>query len=112
MRRFLGVVSVAVLALGPCLPARAADETNVRAIIDKGIKALGGEENLVRAQTATWKTKGKFILEGTENPFTTHTTVQGLDHYRQEFEGEYNNMPVKFVRVLDGDKGCEEKGPA
>ena len=36
--------------------------------------------------------------------------MQGLDHYRSEFEGEFNGNPIKGVTVLNGDKGWRKFG--
>lgn len=110
MRRFIGAVFVAALVCGPVGLARAAEEKGVQAIVDKAVKALGGEEKLAAAKTATWKTKGSFDINGSENPFTSHTTVEGLDHFRQEFEGEFGGNNVKGVVVLNGDKGWRSFG--
>jgi hypothetical protein len=46
-----------------------------------------------------------------EGDFTAQTTVQGLDHYRGEFESEFGGMKIKAVSVLSGDKGWSKFGP-
>ena len=38
------------------------------------------------------------------------STVQGLDHYRSEFEGEFDGNTVKGVTVLNGEKGWRNFG--
>jgi hypothetical protein len=110
MRRIIGTVCVAALVCGPVGLARAAEGKDAQAIVDKAIKALGGEEKLAAAKGATWKAKGTIEINGGENPFTTHTTVQGLDHLRQEFEGEFGGNTVKGVVVVNGDKGWRSFG--
>jgi len=80
------------------------------AVIDKAVKALGGVEKLDAAGVVTWKTKGKVTLEENENKFSTKITAQGLDHFRQEFEGEFAGNSIKGVTVLDGDKGWRKFG--
>jgi hypothetical protein len=82
-----------------------ADDADPKAVIDKGIKALGGEEKLAKAGTYSWKAKGTITFNGNDNEIKTQATVQGLDHYRSEFEGEFNGDTVKGVLVLNGDKG-------
>jgi hypothetical protein len=37
-------------------------------------------------------------------------TIQGLDHVRQEFEGQFNGNTVKGVTLLAGDKGSRHFG--
>jgi hypothetical protein len=109
MRRFLSAVLLMVLATGVASPVRAADD-DAKTILDKAIKALGGEENLSKVKAATWKGKGKINFGGTENEFTSQTTVQGLDHVRSEFEGEIMGNKFKGVTVLAGTKGWRKFG--
>src|SRR5262249_39611545 len=89
---------------------RAGDGKGVDAILDKAVKALGGEDKLSKAKTFTWKGKGKINFGGMESAFTSQTTVQGLDRVRAEFEGEFGGMPIKGVTVLNGDKGWRKIG--
>jgi hypothetical protein len=110
MRRFLGAVAVSALVLGASTLARAADEKDAKAILDKAIKALGGEEKLGAAKAITWKAKGKINLGGNESEFTSEATAQGLDHYRSSFEGEFNGNKVKGDGAVNGDKGWRQFG--
>src|SRR5262249_55223757 len=102
MRRFIGAVMMTVIAFGLGNSARADD---AKAVLDKAIKALGGEEKLNSLKAATWKTKGKITFNGSDNPFSTQTTIQGLDHFRQEFEGDFGGNQIKGATVVNGDKG-------
>lgn len=109
MKRF--VCSMLAFSCYAVLCATAqADEKDASAVLDKAIKALGGQDNLKKAAMATWKGKGKITLGDNENQFSTQTTVQGIDHYRGEFEGEFNGNQVKGVTVLNGDKGWRKFG--
>jgi hypothetical protein len=36
---------------------------------------------------------------------TTQSTSQGLDHFRQDFEGDFGGMKIMGTTVLAGDKG-------
>jgi hypothetical protein len=110
MARFIGAVLAGVLVSGLGSAARAADDKDTKAILDKAIKALGGEEKLKTLKAATWKAKGKINFGGNESDFASQTTVQGLDHFRQEFEGEFMGNKVKGVTVLKGDKGWRKFG--
>jgi hypothetical protein len=101
MKWFLGAMLATALVSGP---ARA-DDQDAKAILDKGIKALGGEEKLGKGGAFSWKAKGTITIEGNDNPISTQSTVQGLDHYRTEFEGEFGGNTIKVVTVLHGDKG-------
>jgi hypothetical protein len=99
-----------VLVLSPSGTSRAADASDAGAVIDKAIKALGGEAKLSNIKAASWKLKGKITFGDQDNAFTGRATVQGLDHSRQEFEGEFGDMKVKGVTVLAGDKGWRKFG--
>jgi hypothetical protein len=109
MKRIIGAVLVAVLASGLSSPVRA-DDKDAQTILDKAIKALGGEDKLGKVHAATWKSKGKIYFGGSENSFTSQATMDGLDHYRGEFEGEFMGNTVKGVSVLNGDKGWRDFG--
>lgn len=110
MMRTIGAVCMASLVF--CLSgiARAADVKDAKAILDKAIKAVGGEEKLSSIKAASWKYKGTINLGGNDNPFTGQTIVQGLDHFRQEFEGEFGGNQIKGVTIVAGDKGWRKFG--
>jgi hypothetical protein len=110
MKWFLGsmLATMFVVALG--VQAGAADDKNDNAILDKAIKALGGEEKLSKVKAATWKAKGTITFNGNDNKFTSTTTVQGLNHFRSVFEGEFGGNKVKGITVLAKDKGWRKFG--
>jgi hypothetical protein len=108
MARFIGLAFAAALALALGGPARAADDKDAKAILDKAIKALGGEEKLKALQAVTWKAKGTISFGGNDSDFTSRATAQGLDHYRGEFEAEFGGNKIKGVTVLAGDKGWRQ----
>jgi hypothetical protein len=102
----LGTVVAAVLAG----PVRADQDQDVQAVLNKAIKALGGEENLGKLKAATWKYKGNFFIEGNANKFSGQTTIQGTDHLRQEFRGEFMGNKVEGVTVISGKMGWRKFG--
>jgi hypothetical protein len=109
MKRFLGAMLATVLVAVPAGPAPGGDK-DASAVLDKAIKALGGEATLRKAEAITWKARGKFINDGNENAFTNDSTVQGLDHLRMEYQDENDGNPVKGVTVVNGDKGWRKYG--
>ena len=109
MKWFLGAVLATLVLTGPISPARA-DDKDPNTILDKAIKALGGEEKLNKVGAITWKFKGTITFNGSDNDIKIHATAQGLDHYRSEFEGEFGGNPIKGVTVLNGDKGWRKFG--
>jgi hypothetical protein len=109
MKRVIGAVIAFLLAAAPATTSRA-DDKDPNAVLDKAIKALGGEEKLKKAEAISWKTKGTLTLNGNENDIKTHAIAQGLDHYRRESEAEFNGEPRKFFIVVNGDKGWRKFG--
>jgi hypothetical protein len=86
--------------------AARADEAAAKVVVDKAIKAAGGEEKLAKANAYTMKSKSTMTFNGNENEFEGTTTVQGLDHSRNEF----GNDQFRGVVVLSGDKGWRKFG--
>jgi hypothetical protein len=106
----MGLLLVTVFVSALAGPVRAGEDKDTNAILDKAIKALGGEEKLGTVKAVTWKGKGKINFGGNENEFTSQATVQGLDKYRGEFEGDFGGNKVQGVTVVNGDKGWRKFG--
>jgi hypothetical protein len=87
------IVAVAVLAV-TCGAARA-DDPKAKAILDRAIKALGGEEKLAKIDAFSWKAKVRFGPAGQE--MDAEAIFKGIDHMRRAYG-------VNLV-VLAGDKG-------
>lgn len=110
MKRYFGAVVATLFVLGLGTSARAADDKDAAAILDKAIKALGGEEKLSKIKAATWKYKGTITFNGEDNKFTSMATMRGLDHLRSEFDGEFGGNKIKVVLVLAKNKGWRQFG--
>jgi hypothetical protein len=107
MKPFLGAALAIVLVMSGT--ARA-DEKDPNTILDKAIKAMGGEENLKKFDAFTWKSKGTIIINGDSNPFTAESTAKGLDRYRSEFAGEFGGNQIKGTAAFSGNKGWRKFG--
>jgi len=105
MRRLFGAAITAAILFVPFVPTRAGDD-DAKSIVDKGIKALGGEDKLAKVEAFTTKAKGSIVFNGNENEMTTETTAKGLDHMRREF----GNDQFHGVVVFAGDKGWRKFG--
>jgi hypothetical protein len=105
MKWFLGTVSAAVLLSGLAATARAADEQDTKAILDKAIKALGGEARLSKTKASQVKLKGTITFMGGDNEVSIQSTTQGLNHHRAAFAGDFGGNKVEGVTVIAGDKG-------
>jgi hypothetical protein len=86
------------------------DDAQSGPVLDKAIKALGGESKLSKATAFSRKVKGTISFGGNENQFTSESTIAGLDRYQSTFEGEFGGNKVKGVTVLNGDKGWRKFG--
>jgi hypothetical protein len=90
-----------------CLPvpaARADDQAQVKALLDKAIRAAGGEEGLAKLKSVTWKGKG--TLHGKEDsPFTTEVSAEWPSRIRVVFESKEDGKVSKDIQVINGDKG-------
>lgn len=104
MKTWLSLAGVLVFLVSS---ARAQDP---KVIIDKALKALGGAEKISAAKAMTWKVKGTLTFGEGENEFSASGAAQGLDHYRQEFEGEFGGNKFKAITVIAGDKGWRSFG--
>lgn len=109
MQRFLSGVFVALVVSGIAGTVRA-DEAEVKAVLDKAIKALGGEAKLGKVEAYSNKSKGTITFNGNDSQIATAATVAGLDRFRSEFEGEFGGNTIKGVTVLNGDKGWRKFG--
>jgi len=109
MKRFLRA-TLAIMFVSATSSLVTADDKDPSAVLDKAIKAVGGEEKLKKVDAVTWKSKVAITFNDNTNQFTSHATLQGLDHYRSEVEGEFGGNPFKGVTVLNGDKGWRKFG--
>lgn len=103
MKRFLGATLVILFVSSQGGLARSNDSDS-KAILDKAIQALGGEEKLKKAEMATWRVKETITFD-TKSQLKIQATVQGLDRYRSEYQGDFNGKAIKGVNVLNGNKG-------
>jgi hypothetical protein len=86
------------------------DEKEAKAIIDKAITAIGGEEKLSNARIITWKSKVKSTFDGKQGQLSVVTTVRGLDQFRTEIEGESDGLKFAATTVVNGAKGWRRFG--
>jgi len=110
MKRILVTLLAIGLVAGFCGTVRADDAADPKAIVDKAIKALGGEEALGKVKVAYWKSKTTISFNGNDNEGASETTIQGLDHFRQEFTGEFGGNKFKGVTIVAGDTGKRKFG--
>jgi hypothetical protein len=105
--RIIGRLSLslcAVVALATL--ARADAEADVKAILDKAIKASGGEEKLAKVKAMRMKSKGKFYGFSADGiDYTAETAWQYPNRVRDEIHAEVMGNKVVILEIVDGDKG-------
>ena len=109
MKRLLGAWFFTVLVVGSASVALA-DDKEATAILDKGIKALGGEEILNKDSVYTWKIKGSVSINGNESDFAGSGAAKGMDQSRAVVELEINGNKFAVTTVLNNDKGWRKVG--
>jgi hypothetical protein len=103
LRAFIGPVAVTVVFLALATRLSAQDDKQVQAVLDKAIKAVGGEE-MLRTKSFTWKVN---TPEGANR--WSRVTVQGLDLLRVESMITREGKTSKYLTVLNGDKGWQTR---
>jgi hypothetical protein len=102
MRRILSVWGVCWLLFAGGA-ARAADDP--RAVIERGIKALGGADVLRQKAAIQVKVKGKSEASpGMPMPLTGEALMQPGGAIRMDLQLEVSGNPIKITAVVDGSR--------
>lgn len=86
-------------------PVFADEQADLRALIEKGIKARGDADKLARNKAQQWKGKGKFHGLGEAIDFSGEWAVQLPGQTRNRLEMDFNGAKFERVSVVNGDKG-------
>jgi hypothetical protein len=106
MMHKLIVGTVLGIAMAMLPSSRADDQATSTAVIERHLKAVGGEEKLAKIKAATWKDKGKFFGLGDEGiDYTAETSALGTTKRKMSIQGEVANEKFSVVIVVSGDKG-------
>jgi len=97
-------VCLAVALILTTAAAACADEqADLKALIDKAIKAGGGEANLAKFKSNVFKGKGTFYGIGNGIEFTGEWAMQLPEKMRVQIETG-GDMKFTFIQVVNGDK--------
>jgi hypothetical protein len=99
------VLAVGLLAQGSARPE--ADEAT-RAVIQKAIKAHGGEGLLGKFKAGRMKTRGKIEVGEASLPFSQDILYQLPGQFKELLELEANGQKVAVATVFNGEKGWIE----
>jgi hypothetical protein len=95
------------LALVCMLGGRAGADDSAKAVIEKAVKAHGGQENLNRYRAVEMKCQGTIFDQGMEIGFTGRIAGQLPDKFREELNLEFNGRNIAAIRVFDGKRGWD-----
>jgi hypothetical protein len=86
------------------LPQGRADDSEAKTVIDKAIKAHGGEDVLVKVLQARIKSKGTMVLMGMNVAFTSDLICQLPKKSKQTFTLQAGDQKITMVQVVSGSK--------
>jgi hypothetical protein len=87
--------------------ARADDAADAKALVEKAIKAYGGEDKLSKVKAMTMKSKGTYYGMGDGLAYTETTSWQAPDKFRAEIKADVNGEKFTLIEVSNGDKAWE-----
>jgi hypothetical protein len=80
------------------------DDDDVKAIVEKAIKAHGGEQKLAEMKTGRTKSKGIMTVNDQKYAVTAESVAQSEDTYKLDFRIDTNGTNVEVHCVLNKDK--------
>jgi hypothetical protein len=98
------------LALAVVAPAGADDAADARALVEKAVKAHGGQDKLEKFAAATVAFKGKVHVMGQAVDVAGEVLTQGDDRLKVDLQVEVDGQKFRVVNVLAGDKGWMRLG--
>jgi hypothetical protein len=109
MRTFLLSSLALCLLLGPA--DRVRGQEDLRVVIDKAIKAHGGQERIDKVKAGQTRMKGTIHLAGKAAiPFTQEMLYQWPNQFKAVMEIEGNGQKFTVTTVSNGDKGWINDG--
>jgi outer membrane lipoprotein-sorting protein len=105
MRKLWQGSFVVCLLLAAAHPGRADNQDEVKTIIDKAIKAAGGEAKLTKLQAVSMKAKVTAQDGNQEMTINMEGSLLAFDKARIDMEMTRDGMVHKALVVINGDKG-------
>jgi hypothetical protein len=100
--RVAGVAIVLTMVVGV---SQSGEEKDLRAIIAKGIKAMGAEGTEAKYKAATLKGAGTYYGLGEGIPYSAEWFFQGQNQARANLEIKVMNQTLAYTQIVNGDKG-------
>jgi hypothetical protein len=104
---YLGALAAFLVAVDSARPS-GGDDAPARAIVNKAIKAHGGEELLSKAKAITLKGSGTIYIAGDSFKFDAEWSIQGMTQEKFVVDVNANGMVFKVTKVINGDKGWQK----
>jgi hypothetical protein len=100
------VVGLSLALTGPvrAVPQRDKEESGPAGVVNKAIKAVGGEAKLKKLKSATLSMKGTFSERGMDVTFTMEVSVKDVTKYRLDATADIMGKQENVLLVVDGDK--------
>jgi hypothetical protein len=105
MFRTIFTTTAVLLALVVVTAVRSDDSDDLRALIDKGIKAAGGQDKLGKFKAGTCKFKGKSLENNRNDTFSFDAFLQGADQVKIEGSVDHGGMQANVAFIINGDQG-------
>ncbi len=109
MIRSVSVILMAGVAWATSSLLYSGEAPSPRAIVDKAIKAHGGEANMTKYPAILTKGKGLFYGMGEGIAYTGQWAYQGTTQSSSTIEVNVAGMTFKFMAVVNGDKGWKKQ---
>ena len=110
MSQFRHAVLTFGVIIAVAVPARADDAADARALVEKAVKAHGGQEKLDKLPGITTKFKGTFHGMGDGIPMSGEIVTQGPDRQRIDIEVEAAGQKIPILIIVNGDMGWSKIG--
>jgi outer membrane lipoprotein-sorting protein len=91
---------------------RAEEKDEAKAVVDKGLKEMGGEAKVAKLKAGTWKAKMTASDGGKDVSITTDGTWQGWDQYHINAEATFDGRTEAVSFIINGDKGWAKRREA
>jgi hypothetical protein len=108
MNRCCAVVAVVGLFLAAGQTALADEAAGARAVVEKGIKAMGPADALAKFKVEAWKARGKITMMGKTYPYTCDYLFQAPDRFRFVMDGEFEGQKMHMVAAGSDGKAWEQ----
>jgi hypothetical protein len=96
---------LAALVLAPGLTARAEPRTEIRAILNRAIRATGGEARLSQLKAGKWTVRGKYYETQIPTEFVGEWARESPDRLRAVLRGQSNDSKFEMITVFNHDVG-------